>query len=370
MTEMIATYTPDWVSPPGETISDIAEERGWTQLELASRLGYSEKHISQLINGKVSLTIDTAQRLERVLGSTVDFWMKREANYQKHKSRIETELKYQSWTSWLEELPIKQLMEIGAIYKQRLDNKNKPQIVESCLRFYGVASPKEWYSHYASMEVDFRRTRPEQSDIGAISAWLRIGEKKAEEIDCPNKYNKSNFEKALKKIRNFTCENPKVFKPKMYQLLLDAGVVLVIVPSISRAHISGVARWLSPTRPLIQLSLYGKTNDKFWFTFFHEAAHILLHSKNADDKKSIFLDDSKNTKSNNLQEHEANLWASNFLIPLKYIEKLNLLRSKEAVKKFANEIGIHPGIVVGRLQYEQIIKPSWMNDLKESFKFV
>ena len=89
MTELSAPFAPDWVLPPGESILDIAEERGWTQAELAQRLGYSEKHISQLVNGKVPLTVDAAQRLERVLGSTMDFWLSLEANYQRHKARLE-----------------------------------------------------------------------------------------------------------------------------------------------------------------------------------------------------------------------------------------------------------------------------------------
>ena len=69
MTELSVPFAPDWVLPPGESILDIAEERSWTQAELAQRLGYSEKHISQLIHGKVPLSVDAAQRLERVLGS-------------------------------------------------------------------------------------------------------------------------------------------------------------------------------------------------------------------------------------------------------------------------------------------------------------
>lgn len=80
MTDLSAPFAPDWVSPPGESILDLAEERGWTQVELAQRLGYTEKHVSQLINGKVPLSVDAALRLERVLGSTADFWLAREAN--------------------------------------------------------------------------------------------------------------------------------------------------------------------------------------------------------------------------------------------------------------------------------------------------
>lgn len=89
MADFSSPFSPDWVSTPGESILDIAEERGWTRAELAQRLGYTEIHVSQLINGKVAVSVDAAQRLERILGSTMDFWLAREANYQKHKARLE-----------------------------------------------------------------------------------------------------------------------------------------------------------------------------------------------------------------------------------------------------------------------------------------
>ncbi len=368
MTELSAPFAPDWVLAPGESVLDLAEERGWTQGELAQRLGYSEKHISQLINGKVPITVDAAQRLERVLGSSMDFWLKLEANYQKHKARLEATERHACWISWLDELPVKELMSSGAIAKARIDAKNKPSIVESCLRFFGVASPEEWRGHYGGMQVAFRRSRDEQSDVGAISAWLRLGEQVAEKLDGP-KYDKARFENALSEIRGLTCTAPEFFEPRMRELLRDAGVLLALVPAIPRAHVSGVARWLNPTRPLIQLSLYGKTNDKFWFTFFHEAAHILLHADSKEAKKSIFLDDPNANHSPDPREQEANQWAGNVLIPQAYSRALGTLRTKEAVRAFATSIGIHPGIVVGRLQHDHIIDPSWMNDLKLSFRF-
>lgn len=368
MTELSAPFAPDWVLAPGESVLDLAEERGWTQGELAQRLGYSEKHISQLINGKVPITVDAAQRLERVLGSSMDFWLKLEANYQKHKARLEATERHACWISWLDELPVKELMSSGAIAKARIDAKNKPSIVESCLCFFGVASPEEWRGHYGGMQVAFRRSRDEQSDVGAISAWLRLGEQVAEKLDGP-KYDKARFENALSEIRGLTCTAPEFFEPRMRELLRDAGVLLALVPAIPRAHVSGVARWLNPTRPLIQLSLYGKTNDKFWFTFFHEAAHILLHADSKEAKKSIFLDDPNANHSPDPREQEANQWAGNVLIPQEYSHALGTLRTKEAVRAFATSIGIHPGIVVGRLQHDHIIDPSWMNDLKLSFRF-
>lgn len=369
MTDLRDAFTPDWVSPPGDTILDIIEERGWSQIELADRLGYSEKFISQLINGKVALTVEAAVRLERVLGSTLDFWLSREANYQRHLARLEAAERHANWVSWLDELPLRELMAAKAVPKLRMDAKHKPALVEACLRFFGVASPDEWRGHYGGMQVAFRRSREEQSDVGAISAWLRLGEQQAEKLDGP-KYDKAKFEQALVRIRTFTYEPPEVFEPQLRQCLHEAGVLLVLVPAIPRAHVSGVARWLSPTRPLIQLSLLGKTNDKFWFTFFHEAAHILLHAGSKEDKKSIFLDDpTAAVHATDPREQEANNWGAAFLIPMQHDATLPNLRTKVAVVDFAQLIGVHPGIVVGRLQHDRLIEPSWMNDLKQSFRF-
>ena len=368
MTELSAPFAPDWVSPPGDTILDLIEERSWTQAELARRLGYTEKHISQLINGKTPLTDEAALRLERMLGSNAGFWLAREAKYREHCARLAVTRTHDSWVDWLDQLPLRELMSSGAIAKRRIDAKHKPALVDACLRFFGVASPQDWRNHYETMQIAFRRSRAEQSDIGAISAWLRLGEQQAEAQDTP-KYDKTRFESALDSIRNLTTVPPEVFEPRMRELLREAGVVFVLVPAIPRAHVSGVARWLKPTRPLIQLSLYGKTNDRFWFTFFHEAAHILLHANTKEEKKSVFLDDPNASHSDNPQEHEANRWAGDRLIPSQHIATLPTLRTKIAVQLFAQQIGIHPGIVIGRLQHDKLIDPSWMNELKQSFRF-
>jgi HTH-type transcriptional regulator/antitoxin HigA len=72
------------------------EERGWTKGELARRLGFSARHLNQLINGSVSITNDTALQLERVSGSTVNFWLNREANYRERLARLDLQHPYQS----------------------------------------------------------------------------------------------------------------------------------------------------------------------------------------------------------------------------------------------------------------------------------
>jgi HTH-type transcriptional regulator / antitoxin HigA len=363
MTNTMPSFTPDWISPPGDTVADLLEERDWTQAQLAERLGYTPKHVSQLITGKASISEQTALKLERVLGSTAAFWLNREAQYRARLAKADEEARLQSWIPWLDKLPVKDLMRQGMIPTRRVVDKHKPSIVADLLHFFGVASPDEWQDCYVvGMECAFRRTQAAQSDIGAISAWIRQGETIAEQLTCP-KYSKSKFEKAVQQIRTLTVLEPQQFQPIVHQLCHDSGVAFVLVPSIPRAHVSGMARWLNLHKALIQLSLYGKQNDRFWFTFFHEAAHILLH-----DKKDIFLDDWDGaTIIPSEQEEEADLWSRDFLIPPQYNAELSSLKSKTAVIEFAQRMGIHPGIVVGRLQHDGLITKAWMNGLKVSF---
>ena len=366
MTEPNAPFAPDWASPPGDTIVDLIEERGWTQAELAERLGYSAKHVNQLVRGKVALTEHAALRLEPVLGASAGFWLTREARYRERAARLKAACFHAEWVRWLDELPVKELMNAGAIPKRRIDAKSKPGLVDECLGFFGVASPDEWRTHYLGMECAFRRSRADQCDIGAISAWLRLGEQEAEKLDTRS-YDRSGFQAALDEIRALTVEPPEVFEPRVRALLRRAGVGFVLVPAIPRSRVSGVARWLSPQRPLIQLSLYGKTNDKFWYTFLHEAAHILLH---ASDKKSVWLDDAAAGQVTGRAEQEANAWAADKLIPPRHATDLACLHDKASVYAFASKVGVHPGIVVGRLQHDRLIPFGRMNDLKATFRFV
>jgi HTH-type transcriptional regulator/antitoxin HigA len=123
-----------------------------------------------------------------------------------------------------------------------------------------------------------------------------------------------------------------------------AGVVVVFVPEVKGCRISGAAWWAGPSRAVLALSDRYKKDDYFWFTFFHEAAHLLLHSK-----KETFVDDGAD---DDMLEDEANKFAADFLIPPDRAQQLASLSSDRDVEVFANEIGIAPGIVVGRLQHD------------------
>lgn len=361
MIEKKEIFRPDWISPPGDTITDLLEEKGWTQEDFAKRMGYTPKHISQLINGKASITQDTALRLERVLGSSAGFWLTREAQFRESKARLDEMKNLESWVPWAMSMPINDLMKCRAIETRRVTKSNALKIVKDLLRFFSVASPIDWEKRYESQAVAYRRTKAEQSNVGAISAWLRLGEIEAEKWDGP-KYERVKFEKSLGSIRTLTTRPLDEFNPLLKKLCQDAGVILVCIPSIPGAHVSGAVHWYQK-KPIIQLSFYGKMNDRFWFTFFHEAVHVLKHGKDM-----VFLDELEGQRLESDEEREADQIAGEFLIPKEAQIHLKNLKSERAVVEFARKIGIHPGIVVGRLQHEQIIPYSRMNSLKDRYE--
>ena len=131
------------------------------------------------------------------------------------------------------------------------------------------------------------------------------------------------------------------------------------MPPLPKTALSGAARWLSPRKAVIQLSARHKSDDHLWFSFFHEAAHILLHSK-----KGIFVDEAKGADAE--LEAEANEWASNALIPRRAWQQFveTSPRSARIVREFADEQGIAPGIVVGMLQHKGHLPWTHLNGLK------
>ena len=347
MNEAMLTYQPPDVSPPGETLRDLMEERALSQAELARRLGRPSQAINEIIAGKKEITEDTALELERVLQVPAHFWLAREARYREFLARQRDERSREQQLPWVNQFPLKALQEAGQLPAGRLTPAFKTQLVDPLLRFFGVASPEGFKAQYGQMQTQFRFAKPkQQTDTAAISAWLRMGELAAAALPTAP-YSAAKFEAALPAMRAFTVRPAPEIGPALVALSAAVGVALVFVPALPGTHVSGVARWLNG-KPLIQLSLLGKWNDAFWFSFFHEVGHILKHPV-----RSVFLDDSAAADAvQSPEEQEANRFAEDMLLPKALRQELQALPLTQAsVQAFAKKAQIHPGIVVGQLQH-------------------
>lgn len=350
-------YAPDVVSTPGETVAEALNEHLMTQAELAERTGRPKKTINEIIKGKAAITPETALQLERVLGIPASFWNNRERHYRVYLARKEEQKQLQVQMGWLREMPVQHMINRGWVRKC----EDKVDQLRELLGFFGVASPEQWRQMWMAPQAVFRRSPAFESAPCAVATWLRRGEIEARGISCMP-FDRQRFQHALGLARKLTLKPPEVFEPELVRICAQAGVALVFLPEIPKSRVSGVARWLNPSKALIQLSLRYKSDDHLWFTFFHEAGHILLHGK-----REVFVDveGMKNEK-----EDEANRFAANKLIPpLQYRQLLDTAPfSKSKLKSFARQADIAPGIVVGRLQHDGCLPYSYCNDLKQRLR--
>jgi len=261
---------------------------------------------------------------------------------------------------WLDMFPINVMAKYGWIEK----HKEKIIQLDALLRFFAIASPQRWDTIWGhELQTAFRKKESSPKDTAITSAWLREGEIEAQQQNCES-YDKQKLKSCLAEIRSLTAiEDSKVFVPKLESICAAAGIAVVFVRALPKLGIYGATRRLND-KYIMQLSLYGKSNDQLWFTFFHEACHIIKHSHGELYIEGHGQEDEK--------ENEANTFAQNILIPPKELSSFLASAFKPSlsqIKKFAARIGIAPGIVVGRLQHDKIIPMSWGNDLKERYEW-
>jgi plasmid maintenance system antidote protein VapI/Zn-dependent peptidase ImmA (M78 family) len=353
------SFNPDWISPPGETVATIMEERRLTPADLARRMNRQTSDIEDLIHGRAAITDQFAQQLADKLGATKAFWTTRESQYQRGLARLLQTAASPESATWLSDIPVTEIAKWGWIEAAA----NRVANVAACLRFFGVSTVKAWRDAYSEgmLAVAFKTSPTFKSAPGAVAAWLRQGEIEASKIACDT-WDPERFRQELLAIRELTREkDPDVLIPELIRLCASCGVAVVVLRAPKKCRASGVSRFLTPRRPLLMLSFRYLSDDHFWFAFFHEAGHLLLHSES-----SIFLEGEERLST--AEEEEANMFAANTLIPLEYQDELmNLPANGIAVMRFAKRVGVSPGIVVGQLQHRGILRRNQLNNLKRRY---
>ena len=350
-----STFRPNWTSPPGETISDMLKERRLSIGLFAKKLNQSPKYIDGLLQGFEVINADVAKMLEAILGGSSDFWLTREFQYREDLERItklETDI-------WLKELPLKDMISFGWI-------SGSKDLSSECLRFFNVSSVKTWRTaHNETLAVtSFRRSDAFKSEYGAVAAWLRQGEILGAKIEC-KPWNANHFEKTLEEIKPLTRKkNPKDFLPALINACANCGVALAIVRTPTGCRASGATRFVAENRALLLLSFRYLSDDQFWFTFFHEAGHILLHRSKMTIVEGLIEGGDFD------REKEANLFAGEVLIPHPLQQQLNKIRgNKRDIINFAMLAGVSPGIVVGQMQHYGYVDKKYLNAFKRRFNW-
>ena len=351
------TFEPDYAIAPGVTLRETMEALDMSQKELATRTGLSVQSLNRIFKGEQAISYETANLLELVVGVPAAMWNNLEAQYREQLAKIHERERLEEDLAWLKDIPVAELVKRSIVPKVT----DKVERLRSVLSFYGVSSVKAWHEIWDTPAVAARRTMCFESCPGPASAWIRMGEIEAHSMECAD-YSKKKFKKAVHEIRKLTVQDAENFGKKMQALCAEAGVALVFVPEMKKVPWFGATRWLSPTKAMIILNLRGKTEDLFWFAFFHEAGHVLN-----DGKKHLFINTGK-LKQDDPKEVQANEYAADLLIPEGYNDSIIAAKSKKQIIAIAVELGLSPGIVVGRYQF---LTRKWhfFNDLKRKFEW-
>ena len=359
MTEQ-PTFQPYWASAPGDTIRDLLEETGLSQSEFAAKIGEAQEFVEQLISGAILVTEEIARQLESAFGMPATFWLRREAAYRASLLRRETFESAEAKAAWLHSLPTKDMIRFGWLPALPSD---VDAAVSVCLRFFDEPDLSSWqgaYSHNAPLAA-YKTSRAFDTHATALAAWLRQAEVEGHAVDCAP-WNADRFRAAMPAIRALTkIKDPAMFLSELRKLCAACGVAAVVVRAPAGCRASGATRFLSPEKALLVLSFRYLSDDHFWFTFFHEAGHLLLHGDASTFLEGIDGDMDK-------AETEANTFAAQTLIPAEFESDMIGLRvDAREVVRFATRVGVSPGIVVGQLQHRGRFTRRQLNDLKRRF---
>lgn len=348
-------FTPLWVSPPGDTIADALKERRLSLAEFARQLGQPIETVDALLAGRLAITIGTARRLQQILGASVEFWITRDSQFREDVAKREAS----EATAWLSELPIADMVR----FRWLNPPPGPADEYAACLRFFDVPDVRTWRELYAGVNnaVSYRTSRSLDSRPGSVAAWLRRGRIEASQINCAP-WSPETFRETLTAIRALTREkNPRRFVPALRDCCADSGVAVVIVRPPAGCRASGATQFLNDNRALLILSSRYLTDDQFWFTFFHEAGHLLIHGN-----REVILEGL--SAENHIQEEQASEFAAAILVPEHFQQPfLHLTADSRQVIRFARRLGISPGLAVGQLQHRGILRQNQLNGLKRRF---
>lgn len=349
---------PDYATTPGTALRAELDARGLTQADLAVRTGLSPKHINQVVQGIASLSTGTALLLERALGVDSQTWNSLEAGYQAVRTRELAEQRLDAEGEWLDHFPTQELVSRSVLDHAR--DAGVGHRVAQVLAFFGVADPAAWTRVYTEPVAIFRRAQHLPPDAYSIAVWLRLAELGAirfRENHPLAPYSARRLRSVLPRLRVLTqLDDDAEAKAELQALAATAGVIVVVVRKMQGTGVNGATRWIGD-HPVIALSDRYRYADVFWFSFFHEVGHILLHPRRATYIQHQPSDSSERVSDPN--EMAADRFASDCLIPEAVGVTVQRLMSGSEIRRVAEEVGVGAGIIAGRIAHDRASKAGW-----------
>lgn len=333
---------PAEVFPPGEFLREELEAREWSQQELADILDRPPRLISELIAGKRAITPETAKGLADAFGTSADYWMNLEGQYQLSKVKVPNDNVARKARLY-DKFPVREMLRRGWVRA----SENIEVLEQSFCTFFSIpdmtAEPE--LCHNA------KKTHATMVATPLQMAWLFRVKAMASKQVVPA-YSKAKLLAAVDKLRALILSPEEV--RHVPRILAETGVRLVLVEPMAGSKMDGACFWLEDDKPVISMTLRFDRIDNFWFVLRHEIEHVLREDGKADNRAVIDTDVGDDKGDLPECERLANEAGAEFCVPAaeleNFIARVQPYFSEEKVLRFAQRINVHPGLVVGQLQ--------------------
>lgn len=335
---------------PGQLISALLKERGWSQTVLAIVLGLTQSTVQRLVSGKRPVDAELALSLSEVFGVPAEEFIALQQSYDLAKARLEARPDPSRATraQLFGSLPIAEMISRG--WLDATDVRDVPKVQTALAAFFGVETPDE----IEILPHAAKRTNVSADVTPAQLAWIYRVRQIASEMLVPH-YSPASGRAAIAKLSGLLMSAEEA--RKVPRILAESGIRFVIVESLSSAKIDGVCFWLSDDAPVIGMSLRFDRIDNFWFVLRHELEHVLQ----GDGRSSIALDANLEGERAGTgagvpeEERIANEAAADFCVPRRDMEAFIARKAPFFAERdllgFARTLRIHPGLVAGQLQH-------------------
>ena len=360
----IQSYNEIMAFHPGYYIAEIIEDMEITQAEFAIRMGTTPKTLSQLVNGQANISNDLAQKLSTMLGTSVEFWLNLQLTYDEKVIEISKAKELDAQIQMVALIDYSFFVK----YANLPNTRSAAEKVASLCSYLKVADLRVFMK--PDFLVNFRTGISHTEDKNTLNAriWLQTALNFAHnmQVDC---FDANKLNDALPEIRRMTLQSPDVFLPRLRQIFSECGVAFVLLPYLKNSGINGAVKWISQEQVVLAMNDRKLNADTFWFSLFHEIRHVLQQKT-----KTVFISSSvKEIQDiNSKLEKDADTFSQNYLIPIKEYRAFAPSRytSDAEIIAFAHKIGIHPGVVAGRMQHDGVLPPNRCSQLKEKYRIV
>lgn len=337
--DRMTEFVPAQVFPPGDIIRYELEARDWTQTDLAEIMNRPLQLVNEIIKAKKRVTEETAKELEAALGIDAEVWLRTEAAYRlRYGDPAPTAISQRA--AIRRRVPLRHM--VARHWVQPSDNAD--ELEKRVIAYLGVPNLNQRTEFAkAAKQTHYERELTNEQEV-----WLLRARKMAESLVIPS-YSEEKLRDAIDEMRTLLRFVDDARQAPA--LLANAGVRYVVVERLPGLGIDGVCFWLSPTKPVIAMSLTRDRIDNFWFTLRHECEHVL----NGDGKLAAIVDNDLDRDSDiTEQEKIANAAAADFCVPRHemddFMRRKTVLISDANIRQFAHNIGVHSGLVAGQVR--------------------